>query len=337
MKLSVIIINYNSLDYLLVCLDSVLKASAFVEGGTEIIVVDNNSDCSPQNILKETYPDVLFLQNYSNKGFSQANNQAIRKAQGEYILLLNPDTVLPEDCLVQVCDFLDAHNDAGALGIRGISCNGTVFPEHRRNAPTLSNMLLKYTKLCDKQWVRNNTKTFYDYSDVDNGFLEVEVTSGSCLFLNRRLLGNLSYLPEDYFMYFEDTDLCMQISKAGYKIYYLPVSFLHFKSVSSNRYGPEFVKNFFNSMKIYFKKYSVSKTSYALAGFMCEAGKLALSIYYAIPRKSRLAEDKVTQQFSTSDHSYKEIINLIESDKGEHLNEIYNPDLNVVVRARYNF
>lgn len=337
MKLSVVIVNYNSLDYLLVCLDSVFKASAFVEGGTEIIVVDNNSDQRPQKILQEIYPSVRFFQNHSNKGFSQANNQAIRKAHGDYILLLNPDTVLPEDCFSKVCAFMDFHDDAGALGIRGVSCNGTVFPEHRRNSPTLSNLLIKYTRMCDIQWVRDHTKTFYNYSKPDKGFLEVEVTSGSCLFLNRRLLGDLVYLPEDYFMYFEDTDLCMQISKAGYKIYYLPVSFLHFKSVSSNRYGPEFVKNFFDSMRIYFKKYSVSKLSYALAGLMCEAGKFALSIFYSIPRKNKSEEDKLVQQFSTSEHSYKEIIDLIESDKGDHLNEIYNPDLDVMVRARYDF
>lgn len=337
MKISVVIVNYNSLDYLLVCLDSVYKALTLLDGDGEVLVVDNNSDVKPQKALQSVFPKVKFLQNHTNKGFSQANNQAIRKAQGEYVLLLNPDTVLPEDCLLRVCGFADAHPDAGAVGIRGISSNGTVFPEHRRNAPTLSNMLLKYTRLCDFEWVRRHTKTFYDYRDADKDFYEVEVTSGSFMLLNRRLLGDAILLPEDYFMYFEDTDLCMRLRNKGCKIYYLPVSFLHFKSVSSNRYSTAFVKNFFDAMNIYLKKYSPGRFTYYASRLMSVVGRTVLSVAYSFPKKSKMQGKRNVQQHSTATHSYKEIIQHIESDKGEHFNEIYNPELNIIVGARYYF
>ncbi len=344
MKLSVVIVNYNSLNYLLVCLDSVYKSLHEFNNDYEIIVVDNNSDEKPGDILKDIYPNVVFMQNFENNGFSHANNQAIAKAQGDYILLLNPDTIIPEDCLSQVCNFMDSHPDAGIIGIRGIGAMGSVLPEHRCNAPTLSAVVFKYLKLCDLKFIQQHAHNIYNYSLPDSQTGEVEVTSGSFMFLNRKQLGDEVYLSEDFFMYAEDVDLCIRIRKKGLKVYYLPITFLHFKSCSTNRYSVNFINNFSRSMVILFKKHS-SKVSYIFSKMFFVAGRVVLSALYSLPvgkfgkreQKRERLNKKEEQRFSTKNNSYKEIIALIEADKGNHLNEIYNADLNMQVKPRYNF
>ena len=122
MKLSVVIVNYNVKHFLEQCLNSVAAAAEHCE--TEVFVVDNNSVDGSCNMLREKFPWVKLIENKKNYGFSYANNQAIRQSTGEYVLLLNPDTVIEEDTLKSVCDFMDAHPDAGGLGVKMIDGKG---------------------------------------------------------------------------------------------------------------------------------------------------------------------------------------------------------------------
>ena len=134
MKLSVIIVNYNVQHFLEQCLFSVRKASQTVS--TEIFVVDNNSVDGSVSMVKEKFPDVKLIENKKNTGFSFANNQAIRISTGEYVLLLNPDTVVEEDTFQKVISFMDSHSDAGGLGVKMLDGKGNFLPESKRGLPT---------------------------------------------------------------------------------------------------------------------------------------------------------------------------------------------------------
>src|SRR5512133_681722 len=133
MKLSVVIVNYNVKYFLEQCLHSVLKAIHELEA--EIFVVDNNSVDGSIRMLREKFPSVTVIENKDNRGFSRANNQAIRKAKGESILLLNPDTIVEDDTLVKCVQFMDLHQDAGGLGVKMIDGKGKFLPESKRGLP----------------------------------------------------------------------------------------------------------------------------------------------------------------------------------------------------------
>lgn len=132
--LSVIIVNYKVKHYLLQCIDSVIKASNGLN--VEIIVVDNNSRDGSIDYLCAFYPDVIFIENHINIGFAKANNQGLNQSRGRYVLLLNPDTVLSETTLSDCLRFMDGNDDAGALGVKMLKCNGTFAFESRRGIPT---------------------------------------------------------------------------------------------------------------------------------------------------------------------------------------------------------
>ena len=145
MKVSVIIVSYNVYPFLDNCLRSVQKAMAGIEG--EIIVVDNASvDRTPQ-LVKSHFPEVILISNTDNKGFAKANNQGIVIARGEYILLLNPDTVVSENTLTTCIDFMELHQDAGAVGVKMIDGSGKYLPESKRGLPTLLASFMKMTGL----------------------------------------------------------------------------------------------------------------------------------------------------------------------------------------------
>ena len=134
MKLSIIIVNYNVKHFLEQCLHSVIKASQNIE--SEVFVVDNNSVDGSAQLVREKFPDINFIGNKNNVGFSKANNQAIRLSKGKYILLLNPDTIVEEDTFSKVIEFMEDTPDAGGLGVKMIDGKGKFLPESKRGLPT---------------------------------------------------------------------------------------------------------------------------------------------------------------------------------------------------------
>ena len=136
MKLSIIIVNYNVEHFLDQCLQSVYKALANGPAQSEVFVVDNNSVDGSIKMLKEKFPQTIIIANKENLGFSKANNQAIEQAKGEYVLLLNPDTVVQEDSFEKIISFMDSHPDAGGLGVKMIDGKGNFLPESKRGLPT---------------------------------------------------------------------------------------------------------------------------------------------------------------------------------------------------------
>ena len=254
MKLSIIIVNYNVKYFVEQCIHSIQKA---VNGlSTEIFVVDNNSVDGSVRMIREKFPDVHLIENKDNKGFSKANNQAIRKAKGEYILVLNPDTILEDDTLTKCVKFMDEHPDAGGLGVKMIDGKGKFLPESKRGLPSPS---VAFFKMFGFSSLFPRSKTFNKYH---LGYLDkdkthsVDVLAGAYMMLRKSVLNKIGLLDEDFFMYGEDIDLSYRITQAGYKNYYFPgTRIIHYKGESTKKSSLNYVFMFYNAMIIFAKKH----------------------------------------------------------------------------------
>lgn len=254
MKLSVVIVNYNVKHFLEQCLNSVAAAAEHCE--TEVFVVDNNSVDGSCNMLREKFPWVKLIENKKNYGFSYANNQAIKQSTGEYVLLLNPDTVIEEDTLKSVCDFMDAHPDAGGLGVKMIDGKGRFLPESKRGLPTPQVAFYKIfglSKLFPKS--KKFGKYHLTYLDKDQ-IHKVDVLSGAFMLLRTETLNKIGLLDETFFMYGEDIDLSYRITLGGYNNYYYPeTTIIHYKGESTKKGSVNYVLVFYNAMKIFARKH----------------------------------------------------------------------------------
>ncbi|GJM33023.1 MAG: hypothetical protein DHS20C18_20240 [Saprospiraceae bacterium] len=254
MKLSIIIVNYNVQYFLEQALLSVRKASKGL--AIEVWVVDNNSVDDSVAMVKRKFPEVKLIANADNPGFSIANNQAIRQSTGEYVLLLNPDTVVEEDTFVQCIRFMDAHPEAGGLGVKMIDGSGKFLPESKRGFPA---PFVAFAKAFGLSRLFPKSKLFnhYHLGYLDeNETHEVEVLAGAFMLLRRSVLNEIGLLDETFFMYGEDIDLSYRIIKAGYKNYYLPTTtIIHYKGESTKKGSLNYVRTFYQAMIIFARKH----------------------------------------------------------------------------------
>jgi len=259
-KLSVIIVNYNVKYFLEQCLKAVQKAMQGIDG--EVWVVDNNSVDGSVEMVSQKFPDIHLIANSKNTGFSVANNQAIKLAKGEYVLLLNPDTVVEEDSFSKCISFMDAHPEAGALGVRMVDGSGNFLPESKRGLPTPEVALYKMFGL-NKLFPKSRKFGRYHLGFLpENEVNEVEVLAGAYMFMRRMALEKVGLLDEAFFMYGEDIDLSYRIIKGGYKNYYFPqTSIIHYKGESTKKGSANYVRIFYQAMVIFARKhYSGSKS-----------------------------------------------------------------------------
>jgi GT2 family glycosyltransferase len=264
MKLSVIIVNYNVKYFLEQCLLSVQKAMNGIDG--EIIVVDNNSVDGSVEMLRKKFPGIKHIANTSNEGFSKANNKAISMAKGEYVLLLNPDTLVEEDTFSKIVSFADNHPDAGAVGVKMIDGTGKFLPESKRGLPTPSVAFYKISGLA-RLFPRSRTFGKYHLSYLDNDKIhDVDVLSGAFMLIRKNVLEKTGLLDEDYFMYGEDIDISYRIKKAGYKNYYFPeTSIIHYKGESTKRTSVNYVFTFYRAMIIFARKHFSSSHAFTFS------------------------------------------------------------------------
>ena len=259
MKLSVIIVNYNVKYFLEVCLHSVLRSAAVI--AAEVIVVDNNSTDDSNQMVREKFPDVTLIENKDNKGFSKANNQGVAIAKGEYILFLNPDTVMPEEFLAKMLGYMDAHPEAGAVGPRLIDGKGQFAPDAKKSFPSLSVAIFKTTginKLFSKSAYFNK---YYAVHVGERQTAPVDVLSGCCMLVRKSAMDKAGGpFDEDYFMYCEDVDLSYRIEKAGYKNVYFPeVDLIHYKGESTRKMTLSYVRIFNEALVTFVKKHYTKK------------------------------------------------------------------------------
>ncbi|NOQ24294.1 MAG: glycosyltransferase [Bacteroidales bacterium] len=263
-KLSVIIVNYNVKHFLEQCLISVFNAIGNIN--LEIFVVDNNSVDGSCSMVKEKFPKVQLIENKKNHGFSYANNQAIKIASGQYILLLNPDTVVEEDNFEKCIRFMDTHIDAGALTVKMIDGTGRFLPESKRALPTPSVAFYKIFGLTSLFPKSKKFARYYLGHLNNNDTNEIEILPGAFMFLRNEALEKTGLLDEDYFMYGEDIDLSYRITKSGYKNYYFPeTTIIHYKGESTKKGSINYVYVFYNAMIIFARKHFSSKNAKAFS------------------------------------------------------------------------
>lgn len=253
MKLSVIIVSYNVRYYLEQCLLSVERALTGVCG--EVLVVDNHSSDGSVDCLKRLFPWVRYIENTENVGFSRANNQAIREARGEYVLLLNPDTFVGESTLRECIDFMDKNPQAGMCGVGMMKVDGSFAPESRRGVPT---PFVAFCKMSGLGAMFPKSRLFGRYYMQylnKQSINQIEIVSGAFMFIRASALETVGLLDETFFMYGEDVDLSYRMLKAGYKNYYLPVHILHYKGESTKKNSIRYVNAFHKAMAIFFKKH----------------------------------------------------------------------------------
>jgi len=239
----------------------------------EIIVIDNNSSDNSMAALQPLFPSILFVSNNENLGFAKACNQGIKLAKGKYILFLNPDTIVPEDCFEKCLSFFETHPGAGALGIRMLDGRGAFLKESKRAFPSPATSLYKLFGL-SRLFPRSKTFSRYHLGHLDeNSDHEVDVLAGAFMMVRKDVLDKTGGFDEVFFMYGEDVDLSYRIQKAGFKNYYFAgSSIIHFKGESTRKGSLNYVRLFYNAMSVFVGKHYGSG----------RAGAFSFLIYMAI-------------------------------------------------------
>lgn len=256
MILSVIIVSYQVKYFLEQCLFSVEKALRSIDGGTEIIVVDNHSTDGTLEYLQPRFPGVKFIVLPDNQGFARANNRALERAEGKYILFLNPDTILPEDACRICLSFMASRPGIGAAGVRMIDGSGRFLKESRRGFPSAWVAFCRFSGLTalfpGSPWLAG----YYLGHLPENQTHPAPILSGACMWVPRPVLDITGGFDEQFFMYAEDIDLSHRIRQAGFTNYYIAdTTILHFKG-ESTRKDARYIKIFYSAMVRFRRKYS---------------------------------------------------------------------------------
>lgn len=251
---SVVVVSYNVRAFLEQALNSI--RNSLIDITHEIFVVDNaSSDGSPE-LVAEKFPDVKLIANKVNIGFGAANNLAFKKCSGDYVAIVNPDTIVQEDTFSTLVKFFREHSDAGAAGCKILNPDGSLQLACRRSFPS---PWTAFTKMIGLAHLFPKSKLFGRYNltflDPDQTY-PVEAISGSFMLVKREVLQTVGYFDETFFMYGEDLDLCYRINEAGYKIYYVSdTQIIHFKGESSKKSPFEQRRLFYEAMHHFVKKH----------------------------------------------------------------------------------
>lgn len=278
-QLSIVIVNYNVKYFLQQCLYSVRAATQGLE--TDIYVVDNHSTDQSVEYLRPLFPEVTFIENTENVGFAKANNQALRICKGEYVLILNPDTVIGEESLRSLYFFMEDHPEAGALGLKMINGNGIFLAESKRSFPT---PWVSFCKLFGLSKLFPNSPKYASYAlpylSPDEQH-EVDVLCGAFMLMRHEALDKIGLLDEDFFMYGEDIDLSYRFIQGGYKNFYIPERMLHYKGESTQKLSYRFLQRFYGAMLIFYRKHYAQSSPLlngaVKAAVMIRAGLASLS------------------------------------------------------------
>lgn len=286
MKLTVVIVSYNVKFYIEQCLLSLRRALNDVDA--EVYVVDNHSKDGSVEYLADHFPDVHLIDSPHNLGFARANNLAIRKSKAEYVLLLNPDTIVGEQTIRNTLAFMEAHEDAGAVGVRMLDAYGRSAKESRRGLPSPMVSFYKMSGLCAR-FPKHRKLGHYYMGDLPwDKPARIEVVSGAFCMLRKKALDEVGYLDEDFFMYGEDIDLSYRILKGGYHNYYHPSMILHYKGESTQKSSFRYVHVFYEAMLIFLKKhYASSSKLLTIPIKMAILGKAAIALMKMQIEKAR--------------------------------------------------
>jgi GT2 family glycosyltransferase len=265
MKLSIIIVNYNVCVLLRQALNTLTSACSGIQH--EIFVVDNASSDNSVGMVRKEFPEVKLIANSKNIGFSKANNQALAQAEGEYVLLINPDTITKKDTLQKTIEFMEKHPVAGGVSVRMINPMGDFLPESKRGLTPQWATFFRLTglsKMLSKSRLYDRTHKYW-IDEFETA--EVDVINAAFMLMRKSVLERTGYLDERFFMYGEDIDLSYRIRQAGFKNYYFPKTYIiHFKEQSVHKYSWQYIKNYYGAMFIFAGKYLLKVPRLQLKG-----------------------------------------------------------------------
>jgi len=245
--LSIIIVNWNTKEYLLHCIDSILQKKGSIP--MEIIVIDNGSRDRSGEEVKRQFPGLRLIENGRNLGFARAVNQGLRVSSGRYLLLLNPDTQLREGAIEKLVSFMESHAEAGVAGAQLLNGDGSK-QNSIANFPSLTTELLN-KNLLRRLFPKKFPGKEKDYPEP----IEVDSVIGACMMVRRDVLDQVGLLDEDYFLFLEETDWCYRIKRTGWRIYHVPqAEVYHFQGKSAEAVKKEARVEFYRSRYHFFKK-----------------------------------------------------------------------------------
>lgn len=280
MDLSIIIVNFNTKDLLRGTIESVIRTTKDIE--YEIFISDNGSTDGSIEMVKSEYPKIILIENGENLGFSKANNIAIKSCSGRYVLLLNSDTVVLEDCLNRCLGYMDNNKDIGALGCKVMLADGKLDHACKRGFPSPEASLYYMLRL-DRLYPENKRFGQYTLNYLDEDTInEVDSLTGAFMMVRRETFEKIGLLDEDFFMYGEDIDWCYRIKEAGWKIVYYPeAEIIHYKGGSSKRKRSKTIYEFYRAMYLFYNKHYKSKYNIFIRYMVYIAilGKLGLSLF----------------------------------------------------------
>lgn len=261
MDLSIIIVNYNTRELTLQCISSIYESN--IDNSFEVFVVDNNSSDNSVEAIRQQFPNVILIENTRNVGFSKANNQAIKQATGAFVLLLNSDTIVKENTLSIMLQYMKENEDVGAAGCEVLLPDGTLDKACHRGFPTPSASFYYMTGLA-KKYSNNPRFNLYhkSYLNMDE-IHEIDCLVGAFMIVRAKTIQEVGMLDETFFMYGEDIDWCYRIKEAGWDIIYNPtVSIIHYKGASSRKKPAKIVYEFHRAMYLFHKKHYAKKHSF---------------------------------------------------------------------------
>ena len=290
LDLSIVIVNYNTRDLLRTCLQSIRESQG--APSMELFVVDNASTDGSADMVASEFPEAKLIVCETNRGYAYANNVALRQCRGEYLLLLNPDTVLPPSALRDMVAFMDAHPEAGIAGPKLVRENGSLDLACRRSFPSPEvsfYRMLGLSKLFpgSRRFARYNLT----YLDPDQP-AEVDSVVGAFMMVRRKAAEQVGFLDESFFMYGEDLDWAYRIKARGWKVLYNPaVVVLHVKGASSRRHPWKTIIEFYRAMHIFYSKHYAKDTNGLLGVLIVSAiwakCALSLAVNFLRPREAR--------------------------------------------------
>lgn len=301
MQLSVIILNYNVRYFLEQCILSVQEAIQGLDA--EIIVVDNNSPDDSCMMIKERFPEVILLENKENVGFPKGNNMGVEKAKGEYICILNPDTVVAEDTFNKILAFAQTKTDLGIIGCKLIDGTGHFLPESKRGIPMPWVAFTKVFGLYKMAPASNKFGRYYAGHVTENQTGKVDVLVGAFMVLKKELYKEIGGFDERYFMYGEDIDFSYAVLKKGKSNYYFPeTSIIHYKGESTIKDGT-YMKRFQQGMELFYEKNLKASLFFS---FFMKLGMLFFSLIKMFQGKPKPKVHPESYIFVSNDEIIKE-------------------------------